>query len=217
MSELVKVIELWEEFSSDNKGSSVQQFSMWLANNLQKNIGAHKKNLSSTSTQNEKLTGADDPDFEKFDGKQKSSMQGAYFVSRLNQYVSYYTKPVVKKYGLHSIDDFLYLQNVKFFANITKTKACELMLQEVTTGVDIIKRLLKNEFLIEEVNSTDKREKLLKISAKGEAVINSLYMDFFKIPDTLGNLGEDERQTLLAWLHQLDKHHNDIVKGMGKK
>lgn len=217
MSELINLITLWEEFLKENKESSVEQFSTWLINNLQKNSSVHKSNSPSTSTEEQNLTGADDPDFEKFDGKQKSSMQGAYFVSRMNQYVSFYTKPIVKKYGLHSIDDFLYLQNVKFFANITKTKACELMLQEVTTGVDIIKRLLKNEFLIEEVNSTDKREKLLKISAKGEAVINSLYMDFFKIPDTLGNLGEDERQTLLAWLHQLDKHHNDIVKGMGKK
>ena len=217
MSELVKVIELWEKFSSDNKGSSVEQFSMWLVNNFQKNTGVHKNNSPSASRDNQKLTGADDPDFEKFDGKQKTSMQGAYFVSRMNQYVSFYTKPLVKKYGLHSIDDFLYLQNVKFFANITKTKACELMLHEVTTGVDIIKRLLSNEFLIEEINPVDKREKLLKISAKGEDVINSLYMDFFKIPDTLGNLGDDERQTLLSWLHELDKHHNEIVKGMGKK
>lgn len=217
MSELVKLIKFWENFLGENKGSSIEQFSAWLETNIQMNTGVHKNNSPSTSADNQKLTGADDPDFEKFDGKQKTSMQGAYFVSRMNQYVSFYTKPIVKKYGLHSIDDFLYLQNVKFFANITKTKACELMLHEVTTGVDIIKRLLSNEFLIEEINPVDKREKLLKISAKGEDVINSLYMDFFKIPDTLGNLGDDERQTLLKWLYELDKHHNDIVKGMGKK
>lgn len=217
MSELVKLVELWEEFLQENNGRSVEQFSTWLVSRPQKSKSELDDDSASNSTENTEQTGADDPDFEKFDGKQKSSMQGAYFLSRMNQYVSFYTKPIVKKYGLHSIDDFLYLQNVKFFANITKTKACELMLQEVTTGVDIIKRLLKNDFLIEEVNPTDKREKLLKISAKGEGVINSLYIDFFKIPDTLGNLGEEERQTLLSWLHQLDMHHNEIVKGIGKK
>ena len=208
---------MWELYSTENVDVSVEKFAAWILRLENDNVEKQNGLILPNTQKNEEVFCGDDPEFNKYEGNQKTSMRGAYLVSRMNQYVSYYTKPMMKKYGLHSIDDFGYLQNIKYFTNITKTKACELMLQEITTGVDIIKRLIKNDFITEETNPADKREKLLKLSIKGEQVLNNMYIQFLQIPDTLGTLTEDERQTLLTWLQQLDVHHNEVVKGMGKK
>ena len=67
-------------------------------------------------------------------------MQAGYLIGKLNQYVLVYTKPIIKKHGLHSMDDFGYLATVQWHTTISKTKACQAMLHEITAGTDIIKR-----------------------------------------------------------------------------
>ena len=76
-----------------------------------------------------------------FQKQAKLSMQAGYLIGRLNQYVLVYTKPSMKKHGLHSMDDFGYLATVQWHSTISKTIACQAMLHEITTGTDIIKRL----------------------------------------------------------------------------
>ncbi len=213
MSQLVELIKKWELFIAEQPGCSTLAFALWL---LAENTAKSAVRKSSPDSDEPSLHG-DDPEFDKYAGNQKTSMQGAYLIGKMNQYVSYYTKPMMKKHGLHSLDDFGYLQNIRYFANITKTKACELMLQEITTGVDIIKRLIKNGFIEENVNEGDKREKLLQLSLKGDAVLNVMYMEFLKLPDTLGTLSNTDRETLLQWLQQLDVFHENVVKGLPKK
>jgi DNA-binding MarR family transcriptional regulator len=212
MSRLIELISAWEQFVALHPLGNKEDFAKWLL-------------TGSTGTQSgavlpnpdEPVFHGDDPEFDKYQGKQKTSMQGAYLVARLSQYVHHYAKPLMKKHGLHSLDDFGYLQNVRFFTHITKSKACELMLQEVTTGMDIINRLIKNGFIRETINIEDKRQKLLELTEKGNAALDNMFVDFLQLPDTLGDLSETDRATLLQWLMQLDVYHDGVVKRHIKK
>lgn len=215
MSTLVELIQHWEIFIGEQPDGTIDSFAIWIIS--QGGNTDEAVPVKSVATPDEPVFHGDDPEFDKYAGTQKTSMQGAYLIGRMNQYVTYYTKPMMKKHGLHSLDDFGYLQNIRYFTNITKTRACELMLQEITTGVDIIKRLINNGFIVEKVNKDDKREKLLQLSPKGEQVLNEIYFEFLKLPDTLGSLSETDRQTLLLWLQQLDVFHDTVVKGLPKK
>lgn len=194
-SRLVELIKAWEKFLAAHPLGSVEAFASWV--------------LSNSS---QPIFNGNDPEFDKFQGRQKTSMQGAYLISKMSQYVTYYTKPMMRKFGLHSLDDFGYLQNIRYYKNITRTKACELMLQELTTGTDIIKRLIRNDFITEVLSAEDKRQKLLSLNQKGQKVLDNMILEFQALPDTLGDLSDEERSTILSWLNQLDVFHDDIVK-----
>jgi DNA-binding MarR family transcriptional regulator len=213
MSHLVDLVQHWEEFLKEQPGGGKEDFARWL---LEKDK-ADKLIASTAFDYDASVFRGDDPNFNKYHGKQKTSMQGAYLVVRLGQYLHYYAKPLMKRHGLHSLDDFGYLQNVRYFSPITKSKACELMMQEVTTGMDIINRLIKNGLIRETINREDKRQKLLELTEKGNMVIDNILIDFAQLPDTLGNLPENDRDTLLQWMMQLDIYHDEIVKATIKK
>lgn len=216
MSQLVELIKNWEKFNAAEPNGTVDDFAIWLSNKLNRTEGKAILHSKTTEKETTEFHG-DDETFDKYPGNQKTSMQAAYLLSRMNQYISFYTKPMMRKHGLHSLDDFGYLQNLQHFGNITKTKACDLMMQEYTTGVDIIKRLIRNGFVKEKVAKEDKRAKLIGLTAKGQKVLDNMYHDFLELPDTLGTMKDKERQTLLQWLMLLDEHHNAYVKAIFRK
>lgn len=213
MSKLVELIQHWELFLEQQPLGTTADFARWLLGN---NMPASTPEADPMPYDASVFRG-DDPEFDAFGGKQKTSMQGAYLIARMNQYLHHYAKPLMKRHGLHSLDDFGYLQNVRYFTPITKSRACELMLQEVTTGMDIINRLIKNGFIRETINIEDKRQKLLELTQKGITVINDMMADFSQLPDTLGDLSENDRAALLKWLMHLDVYHDGVVKAHVKK
>ena len=123
-----------------------------------------------------------------FEKQVKLSIQAGYLIGKFSQYVLVYTKPIIKKHGLHSMDDFGYLATVQWHGTISKTKACHAMLHEITTGTNIIKRLERLLFLKELPDKTDKRQKILQLTAKGTKVLAQVYKYFCGLPDVLGDL-----------------------------
>lgn len=199
MGQLVELVQAWEAFQEKLPEGSLENFGFWL----------RTKNNAGT-----KEFRADDREFDKYEAEAKLSMQAGYLIGKLNQYVQVYTKPIMKKHGLHSMDDFGYLATVQWHGTITKTKACQAMLHEITTGTDIIKRLVRLGFLKELADKADKRQKILLLTAKGTKVLVLLQDDFRELPDVLGDLDKGSRTSLVAWLMNLDLYHDHIVKEM---
>jgi DNA-binding MarR family transcriptional regulator len=198
MGQLVELVQAWENFKAEHTEGNLESFGFWL----------HKKNNTAHTIEFR----ADDREFDKYEAEAKLSMQAGYLIGKLNQYVQIYTKPIVKKHGLHSMDDFGYLATVQWHGIITKTKACQAMLHEITTGTDIIKRLVRLGFLKELADKTDKRQKNLQLTAKGTKVIAQLHDGFRDLPDVLGDLDKESRTSLVAWLMNLETYHDKIVK-----
>lgn len=199
MGQLVELVQAWEEFREKHPEGSLENFGFWLR--TKNNVGTKKFR-------------ADDREFDRYEAKAKLSMQAGYLIGKLNQYVQVYTKPIVKNHGLHSMDDFGYLATVQWHGTITKTKACQAMLHEITTGTDIIKRLVRLGFLKELAHKADKRQKILQLTEKGTKVLAQLQDDFRELPDVLGDLDKKSRTSFVAWLMNLDLYHDHIVKEM---
>jgi DNA-binding MarR family transcriptional regulator len=200
MGQLVELVQAWEEYQLQHPDGALDGFGFWL----------RTRNNQASARQFR----ADDKEFDKYKNEAKLSMQAGYLIGKLNQYVMVYTKPIMKKRGLHSMDDFGYLATVQWHGAITKSRACQAMLHEITTGTDIIRRLVRLSFLIELPDTTDKRQKILQITAKGEKVLAQLQEDFRDIPDVLGDLDAQSRISLVASLMNLDVYHDNIIKEM---
>jgi DNA-binding MarR family transcriptional regulator len=208
MSKLVELIQQWEVFASLEPKASVKDFIAW---SFQKQHGlTDKKRVKVDSN-------ATNKGFLRFEAKERSSIQATYLFVRLSQYIFHYSKPMMRKHGLNSIDDFGYLQNIKAQnGGITKSKLCSLMLHEITTGTDIIKRLLKIGFVKEKLSDEDRRAKLLTITKKGEEVISAISKEFSFMPDTLVDMPQKDRDILINWLIILDSQHNAKLKEQNK-
>lgn len=199
MSQLTELIQAWETFKAQQPNGTLEAFGFWIRTNNNKVNNGFK---------------ADDKEFDKYEETAKLSMQAGYLVGKLNQYVLVYTKPLMKKHGLHSMDDFGYLATVQWHGTLSKTKACHAMLQEITTGTDIIKRLVNLLYLKELPDKNDKRQKMLQLTLKGSKVLAQLQEDLKTLPDLLGDLDVQTRTSLVQWLMQLDAHHDQIVQQM---
>lgn len=201
MSELVQLVSAWENFKEAYPKGDVQEFGQWLTK--QKSEARYEEN---------KKFSAKDPAFEHQGEETKLTLQAGYLIGKLYQYLTVYSKPVMKKHGLHSMDDFGYLATVDWYSTIAKTKACAAMLHEVTTGTDIIKRLIRLGFLKELNDKNDGRQKLLQLTAKGKKALAAIQIDFAGLPDVLGDLKKEDRQKLVGWLIDLDVWHDQKLK-----
>jgi DNA-binding MarR family transcriptional regulator len=200
MGQLVELVQAWENFQALHPQGTLESFGFWL----------RTRNGAATA----KEFRADDKEFDKYEEQAKLSIQAGYLIGKLNQYVMVYTKPIMKKHGLHSMDDFGYLATVQWHGVINKTKACQAMLHEITTGTDIIKRLVGLNFIRELPDTTDKRQKILQLTPKGTKVLAQLKEDFRELPDVLGDMDQKSRTTIVMWLMNLDIYHDGVVKEM---
>jgi DNA-binding MarR family transcriptional regulator len=126
----------------------------------------------------------------------------------LYRYSKSYCKNIFKNSIVQSVDEFTYLVGISNIPNISKTALIETMVQEKTTGTEIIKRLITKKLIVEVINKHDKRSKLISISAKGHQELAKLYPSMEKISNTIvGDLSTPEKKALDMMIAKLEKHH----------
>lgn len=108
-------------------------------------------------------------------------------------------------------EDFTYLYSLVRYGNMTKIQLIEKNIHEKSTGQEIIKRLIKNNLLAEEIDPKDKRCKLLTLTKKGSRAYMNSYQVTSNVAKVItGPLTSSEKQTLFHLLKKLDRFHNPI-------
>ncbi len=80
-------------------------------------------------------------------------------------------------------------------------------LSEFTTGLDIIRRLVRHGIFAEKTDPTDRRAKLLNVTPKGKQLMKQTIIGLQDIPAVLPNLTEAEQAYLISMLETLDRYH----------
>lgn len=139
---LKKVIELLEEFEASTKSQKVEDFTIWLNNKLfsrdQKNVHTHHDDLLIP-----------------------------FKIMMLNKELKKQTKIILSNSELTSIDEYSFLLHLSYQESFRKMELIDLHNLEPPTGIEIIKRLLKNGLIEEFADNKDKRAKRIKANQKG--------------------------------------------------
>jgi DNA-binding MarR family transcriptional regulator len=146
LKELIKYIEEYQEKYSSGK---IEDFIIWLNHNL---FSAPKNN--GHSTHDELLI--------------------AFKLMHLNKELKKLTKSILSKSNVSSIDEYSFLLHLDYEDSFRKMEIVELHNLEAPTGIEIIKRLLKNEFIEEFPDQDDRRAKRIKITEKGTRELKSV-------------------------------------------
>lgn len=135
------------------------------------------------------------------------SSEAAFLIWRLGKFIRHYTKPILLGNGLAGQDDFAILSHVDYKTSCSKKEAIEANIIEPTTGIEIIKRLIKAGLLSEKVNKDDKREKIISLTKIGKEKLYQIYVGFAQIQDLMAEMNVEQRENLIQTLTSLDTFH----------
>lgn len=108
-------------------------------------------------------------------------------------------------------EDFTYLYRLMDYDSLTKTQLIEKNGHEKQSGIEIIKRLTKNDLVSETPDENDKRSVRVSVTEKGRKVFKDSMEDITVVSKIMcGNLDKEEKGELLKNLKKLNTFHNTI-------
>lgn len=132
-------------------------------------------------------------------------------VSVLFRYAKMYTKKALKESNIKTVDEFSFLITLMTHSEMTKQELINLQIMEKTSGIEIINRLIRQEFIEQFDDEKDKRSKLLRITGTGRRELMMILPRMNMVSKiVVGTLTAEEQNILTYLLRKLDHFHNDI-------
>ena len=138
---------------------------------------------------------------------EQDSMIGI-LVGRLERFLHFETKQVIRDSGLSSSDEFALMATLFFLGKTTKTHLLRQSLMEITTGSQMLKRMKDSGLLIEKANPDDGRSGIIELSAKGKKLLMQCFEGMKSVEGLTEGLDDKERGQLIHLLNKLDVTHS---------
>lgn len=129
-------------------------------------------------------------------------------VGRMERFAHFLAKPVFKKMGLHSEDEFALLAALLYMGRATKTHLLKQSLMEITTGSQMLKRLKEEGLILDKPNPEDGRSSFIELSARGRRFIVECFQEMERLEEITEGLDKNELETLVKLLEKLDTIHS---------
>jgi DNA-binding MarR family transcriptional regulator len=122
-------------------------------------------------------------------------------VGRIARLHAGYAMAALEGTPLNSIEEFGLLSTIRQLNEPKKTEAISACLYELSTGTDMLARLRKKGLFTEYNDKADKRSKRLKLTKKGEAVLDECHERVKKLAKTMmGDLREEDQRICIQLL-----------------
>ena len=148
----------------------------------------------------------------------RANVQLTLLIHTLSKHLKHYSKKVLYDTDLVSMDGHTFLSMLNHIESIRKMELIKANYSEVSSGIEVIKRLLRKGFIEEFDDPNDKRSKRVKITNKGKMEYEKTLPDLRKVLDIMaGNLSDEKKIQLNVLLDELnDFHllHYEKLKGM---
>jgi DNA-binding MarR family transcriptional regulator len=133
-------------------------------------------------------------------------------IGRLTNCFNLYLRTALKEQEMEVPEGYPFLAALNYNGEMRKSDLINFNLVEISTGMEIIKRLKKYEFINEKSDKSDKRVKLVSITVKGKIRL----MPFLKIAANLrsfifSSVSEKDAKMCLSVLEPLEIKHSWLV------
>lgn len=191
MNKIVSLVNEWDAFEQNHPGAEIADFCRYyLINEKQQDDAAMVK-------------GAKPP---------KDSSLLMKTIGFITYSFDIYFKAAMTKTKLPFPEAFYFLNTLHFMKEAKKTDLITHTMVEYTTGIDAIGKLIKAGLIAERQHDTDKRAKLLKLTAKGEKVLQSSYPHIGKATEMIfGGLDKDTLKLCISILSRVEVKHTPLA------
>jgi DNA-binding MarR family transcriptional regulator len=132
-------------------------------------------------------------------------------IGRMWRFAKFYIKKALEHEQVSSLEEFTFLSAIRRTGTPTKTEVCVENLTELTTGTEILRRMIKAGFVEEFPDANDRRVKRLRLTPAGEGVLLASVVQMRDVTRiVVGRLNTDEKHSLVRLLDHLDHFHTDI-------
>lgn len=162
-----QLIDLWESFEDEAiEEHSLLNFAEWMVRQLKETpvVNTKKRLKHEFLPHSETIT---------FLEKLELNSRFQEYILRIARFEDFYIRKYLINLPLNSRLEYLFLYTVDNLEKARKTELINIHLVEYTTGMDTIRRLIKNNLLNELPDEQDKRAKLLVITNEGAEILNS--------------------------------------------
>ncbi|WP_127128026.1 MarR family transcriptional regulator [Pseudoflavitalea rhizosphaerae] len=194
MSELIKLITAWEEYTKKHPASSATEFCMYF---LAKESNSHL------------FDGLTPPDLDTVFAKLVGRLAGMHTV---------YSKMALQEIPGFELEWFYFLNSIYQLKEVKKTQVIQYNFTEQTTGIDILNKLKKHGYITERRDPGDKRAKLVSITRTGEKTLFRLYQLLYK-PTLLmyNDIDYKDKQVTINILKDTERIHQELLSGSRNK
>ncbi len=200
-STLVQLIQYFEEFEKEKSSSigntNIASFSIFLQEKLANKRVGNEIGLESWNNLD----------------RQTLEEMAISLIGKLGRFVDNYARKNMPKSDLPSLEEFVYLIVLTQRKTMTKTALIIENGHQITTGTEIIKRLIKRGFILQEENPTDKRSVNVGITAAGFLALQSASKSTKEIAQISSfPLNDDELKSLISLTRKLERFHDDLFR-----
>jgi len=193
---LVDLVNLFNEFYDKTGTDDLKEFSVWLNRGLQE--PEKQSAIGVANTEDNRFI--------------------VWNIHRLSKYFRWYSKSFLGANGLSSMDEYFFLVSINNRGTPAKNEVYKDTISELTTGTQMMKRLIELGVVKEIEDKQDKRVKRVELTAKGKLTRENIFEQSKK--DLLlkaGNLSEEEKNQLKSSLTYLEKFHSEIYQNDADK
>lgn len=190
----------YELFLANYEGSegSLNLFSLWLYN---LNVGS----TNNDSHESEQILA----------NTEQGNMAGqiSHVIQNINRLIKNYYKKMLDGSKLVSADDVHYLMRLMNLDSMRKTDLITMNLAEMPSGIEVIKRLIKNGLIEDFADPNDKRSKRVRITTEGKKELFGIMSQLKDINTIIASgMNGTQKFELLAGLTFMYNHHLRIYK-----
>ena len=161
---------------------------------------------------------SDEPDEEFHITKHSMEVELAAHIGRLSRYSNTYIKMALEGLPFSTDMEFAFTAILDGAGPVGKTDLIRMMAYDKSSGMGVIKRLLKKGIIEEFPNPDDKRGKFLRLTKKGKEAVEGGYQKAPLAANLVSkNLNEKEKKRLLHLLKKLDSFHYPIYLNENQK
>jgi DNA-binding MarR family transcriptional regulator len=188
---IIELVSRYEEFAAGKKNEDLREFSVWLAGKLEK-----------ADDRRQEAASPEDVD-----------RQIAYLLNRVAKYSRFYTRKMLAGFNITSIDEFYFLNAIAKLKNPSKSEVYFDTITELTTGAQIMKRLIALGFVREVPDGKDKRMRRVTLTKKGESLRQAVYRGLgATVKLKAGNMPLAEKKNFLAALTYIESFHDKVYR-----
>lgn len=195
-ADLIGLVKVYEK-ETERQNPDVYSFREWLNEYLKRN-GTSKLR---------------EPEWKgKSNGRSADSLINTSLV-HLYRYAKLQAKTAITNTLFSTPDDFIYLINLTSFGSMTKTALIKLNVHEKSAGIQIVNRLITNRLVEQNEIDSDKRNRIISITAKGKQVLEESIDNIRQASRNVTEpLSELEKMDLIRLLTKLEDFHEMKAK-----
>ena len=195
---LIKKLLIYIDSYENEVGNyDLKEFSIYLKDKVFENISANN------SINTEKI------DFKNY--KVHPEVEFSTLLIQLYKYSKHYVKKVFQSKPWNTIEEYGFLASLLLSESLSKNELITMHMLEMSSGSEIIKRLIRNGLIHEFNDQNDKRAKRVALTLEGRRQIIGAFDEMYKVSQLIiGNLSQEELKEAIGIFNKLSIFHHHI-------